>query len=240
MAEPATLAKRTERWTVARESGRDELRGYAVISLPFTSGHVLCLRCWPASSFGPGYQSVWHRAPEGAWTVYHSVAPELSCPRFVGAAISRAVQTPIDVEWTGPRRLQVRVEEAQLVWEMELGATPVTRTMNAVMWLLPAAFFRSNAVLSLMSAMSTVMFSAGHFAMRGTFPNHQWFQVAPRKVWMVVASAASFSQGDLGPTGPLAAQPTIGDVPLPQRGVFMVGGVDTDAYTPSRHLPAIG
>ncbi len=172
--------------------------------------------------------------------MYHSVAPELSCPRFVGAAISRAVQTPIDVEWTGPRRLQVRVEEAQLVWEMELGATPVTRTMNAVMSLLPAAFFRSNAVLSLMSAMSTVMFSAGRFAMRGTFPNHQWFQVAPRKVWMVVASAASFGERDLGPTGPLAAQPSVGDVPLPQRGVFMVGGVDTEAYTPSRHLPAIG
>ena len=240
MAEPATLAQQTERWTVARESGRDELRGYAVISLPFTSGHVLCLRCWPASSFGPGYQSVWHRAPDGAWTVYHSVAPELSCPRFVGAAISHAVQTPIEVEWTGPRRLQVRVEEAQLVWEIELGATPVTRTMNAVMSLLPAAFFRSNAVLSLMSAMSTVMFSAGRFAMRGTFPNHQWFQVAPRKVWMVVASAASFGERDLGPIGPLAAQPSVGDVPLPQRGVFMVGGVDTEAYAPSRHLPAIG
>jgi hypothetical protein len=169
VAEPATLAKRTERWTVARESGRDELRGYAVISLPFRSGDVLCLRCWPASSFGPGYKSVWHRAPDGIWTVYHSVAPELSCPRFVG-------------------------EEAELVWEMELGATLVTRTMNAVMSLLPAAVLRSNAVLSLMSAMSTVMFSAGRFAIRGTFPNQQWFQVGPRKVWMVVASAASFGK----------------------------------------------
>jgi hypothetical protein len=234
------LAKRTERWTVARESGRDELRGYAVISLPFTSGDVLCLRCWSASSFGPGYDSVWHRAPDGAWTVYHSVAPELSCPRFVGAAISRAVQTAIEVEWTGPKRLRVRVEEAELVWELELGATLVTRTMNAVMSLLPVAVFRSNAVLSLMSAMSTVMFSAGRFAMRGTFPNQQWFQVGPRKVWMVVASAASFGKRDLGPIGPLAAPPSIGDVPLPQRGVFMVGGVDTEAYTPSRHLPAIG
>jgi hypothetical protein len=57
---------------------------------------------------------------------------------------------------------------------------------------------------------------------------------------MVVASAASFGERDLGPIGPLAAQPSIGDVPLPQRGVFMVGGVDTDAYAPSRHLPATG
>jgi hypothetical protein len=164
----------------------------------------------------------------------------LSCPRFVGAAISHAVQTPIDVEWTAARRLRVRVEEAQLVWELELGATLVTRTMNAVMSLLPAAVFRSNAVLSLMSAMSTVMFSAGRFAMRGTFPNHQWFQVWPRRVWMVVASAASFGERDLGPIGPLAAQPSVGDVPLPQRGVFMVGGVDAEAHAPSRHLPAIG
>lgn len=240
MAEPATLAKRSEKWTVAPDSGRDELRGYAVISLPFASGDVLCLRSWPASSFGPGYRSVWHRAPEGAWTVFHTVAPELSCPRFIGAAVSNAVQSPIELEWTDPSRLRVRVEEADLVWEMELGATLVTRIMNSMMSLLPAAFFRSNAMLALMSAMATVMFSAGRFAMHGTFPNHQWFRVAPRKVWMVVASTASFGERDLGPVGPLAAQPSIGDIPLPQRGVFMVGGLDAEAYAPARHLPATG
>jgi hypothetical protein len=29
-------------------------------------------------------------------------------------------------------------------------------------------------------------------------------------------------------------------IPLPQRGVFMLGGIDAEAYAPSRHLPATG
>jgi hypothetical protein len=36
-----------------------------VFALPFTSGHVLVLRVFPESSFGP-YRAVWHRDPSGA------------------------------------------------------------------------------------------------------------------------------------------------------------------------------
>jgi hypothetical protein len=49
--------------------------GYAVIGLPFASGYVLSLRLFPASSVRPGYTSVWHRDPEGCWTLYSTVAP---------------------------------------------------------------------------------------------------------------------------------------------------------------------
>ena len=41
----------------------DRFAGYAVIVLPFRSGHVLSLRRFPASSVGPGYTSVWRRDP---------------------------------------------------------------------------------------------------------------------------------------------------------------------------------
>jgi len=46
----------------------DRFAGYAVIGLPFASGHVLSLRRFPVSSVGPGYTSVWHRDPAGRWT----------------------------------------------------------------------------------------------------------------------------------------------------------------------------
>ena len=61
--------------------------GYAVIGLPFDSGHVLSLRRFPASSIGPGYTSVWHRDPEGRWTFYQDALPELACSRYFGVEI---------------------------------------------------------------------------------------------------------------------------------------------------------
>jgi hypothetical protein len=218
--------------------GRDDVAGFAVIGLPFASGDLLCLRRFPASTFGPGYTSVWHRTPTGAWTVYTSIAPEQSCPRFIGAAISRAVETPIEVEWTSPSELAVRVPEADLIWTMRLTNTLVTRLMNFMLSLMPAAIFRSNLVLSMMALMSTAMLAAGRFRMRGHMPNRQWFQAGPQRVWLVPQAHATIAGRDLGAPAPLAAQASLGEVPLPQRGVLMMGAFSFEAYTPSRHLPA--
>ena len=218
--------------------GRDDVAGFAVIGLPFASGDLLCLRRFPATTFGPGYTSVWHRSSAGSWTVYTSVAPELSCPRFIGAAISKAVETPIDVAWTGPSALDVRVPAADLRWSMQLASTPVTRLMNIMMSLMPATLFRSNLVLSMMSLMSTLMLAAGRFRLRGHVPNRQWFQAGPRRLWMVPEARAAIAGRDLGAHAPLAEQASMGEVPFPQRGVLMMGGFSFEAYTPDRHLPA--
>ena len=53
----------------------------------FASGHVLALRCFPASSIGPGYTSLWHRDPDGRWTFYATVPPAQSCARYFGRDI---------------------------------------------------------------------------------------------------------------------------------------------------------
>jgi hypothetical protein len=235
----AELVRRADERPLRAWPGRDDVRGFAVVGLPFAAGDVLSLRCMPASTFGPGFTSVWHRAPSGAWTIYTTVAPELSCPRFIGAAASRVVETPIDVEWTGPFALAVRVPAAGLDWRLRLASTAVTRFMNAVMSLMPAFLFRSNLVLSAMSWMSTVLLAAGRFSLHGRMPNLQGFQAGPRKVWMVPDSRAALDGRDLGPLGPLATQAALGDFALPQRGVFMLGGVSLEAFVPGRHRPAV-
>ena len=68
--------------------------GYAVMGLTFQSGHVLSLRRWPATSIGPGYTSVWHRTPEGSWTMYADAPPALSCARYFSTAMDRTIQAP--------------------------------------------------------------------------------------------------------------------------------------------------
>jgi hypothetical protein len=239
MTSLAELVQRAEGRSLRARPGRDDVRGFAVVGLPFAAGDILALRSMPASTFGPGFTSVWHRTPGGAWTIYTTIAPELSCPRFLGAAASRVVETPIEIDWTGPRTLTVRVPAAGLDWRLRLASSPVTRLMNAMLSLMPAFLYRSDLVLSLMSWMSTALLAAGRFRLRGRMPNLQWFQAGPRKIWMVPDSRAAFDERDLGPLGPLATQAAIGDFPLPQRGVFMLGNVSLEAFTPGRHLPAI-
>lgn len=235
---PAEIMRRAPSQPPRARPGRDDVAGFAVIGLPFASGDLLCLRRFPATTFGPGYTSVWHRSSAGMWTVYTSIAPELSCPRFIGAAISKAVETPIEIEWTGASSLEVRVPAADLRWSMHVASTPVTRLMNLMMALMPATLFRSNLVLSMMSLMSTVMLAAGRFRLWGQVPNRQWFQAGPRRLWMVPEARAAIAGRDLGAPGPLAVQASMGEIPFPQRGVLMMGAFSFEAYAPDRHLPA--
>ncbi|MDZ7717159.1 MAG: hypothetical protein U5J95_13200 [Balneolaceae bacterium] len=55
--------------TISPWSGYEHVRGYAVLILPLSSGHLLGLRVWPQNDFAP-YVSVWHRTPEGHWSMY--------------------------------------------------------------------------------------------------------------------------------------------------------------------------
>jgi hypothetical protein len=218
--------------------GREDLRGFAVVGLPFASGELLCLRRFPESTFGPAYDSVWHRSPAGEWTIYTTVAPELSCPRFIGAAAYRVVQTPIELEWSSPSELSVRIPEADLRWDMRIAGTPVTRLMNFMMAFTPAALYRSNFVLSIMSAMATALLAAGRFQLRGNVPNRQWYQAGPRRIWSIPEARASIAGRDFGPLGPLADQVSLGDFAIPQRGLFMMGRVSFEAYAAGRHVEA--
>ncbi|WP_346232229.1 hypothetical protein [Parafrigoribacterium mesophilum] len=58
--------------------------GYAVMGVPFASGHYLAFRHFPASSIGPGYRAVWMREPDGDWTIFADAPPEVSCLRYFG------------------------------------------------------------------------------------------------------------------------------------------------------------
>ena len=125
MKEPRDLAG--SEFAIPGGSG-DRFSGYAVIGLPFSSGHVLALRRIEASSFGPAYTSVWHRDPEGCWTFHQNVPPEQSCPRYFGAAISETTTEPIRIDWTDPRRVCVTVDApGGIVWDVRLASTPATR-----------------------------------------------------------------------------------------------------------------
>jgi hypothetical protein len=150
----------------------DRFSGYAVIGLPFRSGHVLALRRFPASSVGPGYTSVWHRSPAGNWTFYSTVAPEQGCSRYFGSEIQRNVVGPINIVWTGPSQFRVVIGDA-LRWQVMLIETPLSRLMNAVAGLVPEEWWQKRMILKVMGQSARFALGTGKMNLAGRTPNGQ-------------------------------------------------------------------
>jgi hypothetical protein len=241
MLEPKDLVDRLEQGTELPSGNEERFTGYGVLGVPFTSGNLLAMRRFPASSLGESYTSVWHRNSQGRWTIYTSVAPQLACPRYFGSAIDEALVREIEITWTSPRDFTLSIEEDPgLEWHLSLGQTPATRLINAVVGVLPDALWRKEAVLKAMGKAGGLMLRAGRLPMAGQVPNGQRFVLNPKHIWMIQSSTARMAKQDLGRVGPLPVQTRLGDFWIPQRGMFVIGHAFFEPLDPARHaLPMV-
>lgn len=241
MLEPKELVDRLEQGAKLPSGDEERFTGYGVLGVPFTSGDILAMRRFPASSLGESYTSVWHRNPQGRWTIYTSVAPQLACPRYFGSAIDETGVREIQISWTGPRDFTLSIEEdPALEWHLSLGQTPATRLINAVVGVLPDALWRKEAALKAMGKAGGLMLRAGRLPMAGQVPNGQRFALNPTHIWMIQSSTARMAKQDLGSVGPLAVQTRLGDFWIPQRGMFVTGHAFFEPLDPARHaLPMV-
>ena len=214
---------------------RERFRGYGVMGLPFESGHVLGLRRFPVSSIGPGYTSIWHRSPDGRWSFWSTIAPEVSCARYTGEISDDTRQTAIHLAWTEPYRLTVTAEDPSLCWEVTFAATPASRALSALSQRLPGRFLTNESVLRLLGPVAGNLLGAGRLALTGRMPNRQVFHLVPSHVWLVTASRARLDGIDLGRPASLPEQAIIGDFRVPQHGLLAVGDLDFDPLSFSLH-----
>lgn len=225
MKPPAHFARQAEEHPVLPRGDGERVSGYGVMGLPFTSGHVLGLRRWTASSVGEGFTSIWHRDPVGHWTFYESVGGSMGCTRYFGNDVGRVEVGPIDLDWETSNRLHVRTADEAVDWTIEARSTHVTRCMSALGAVMPGAAWRSPTVLRAIGAMAGWALRAGRVRLSGETSNAQRFDANPVRIWSVTASRAVVEGDDLGPPGPLAQQARIADFCIPQRGVLAVGRV---------------
>lgn len=223
MRAPAQHIAGLERRAEIPPGAGDRFRGYGVMGLPFRSGHVLALRRFPASSLGPGYQSVWHCDPAGRWTFFQDQPAGLACSRFFGPAVDAVFERDIAIAWTGPHGFEVRVGGGELEWAVQLASTPATRLFSWAGAVLPGWAWHSPRVLGAMSAMAGPALRAGRVRLAGTAPNGQRFAAQPRTIWVASASRAVLRGADLGPMGPAPRQARLGEFLIPQRGLVVAG-----------------
>jgi len=106
-------------------AGHEAVRCWAVMSLPFESGHVLASRHIPQSDFGP-YSTLWLRQPDGTWSL-HVDAPriEIACPRYWGQAAEESAFASIDLKWMGPNTAKMTVDEPPQFGDFVLPSAPL-------------------------------------------------------------------------------------------------------------------
>lgn len=202
--------------------GCEHVKGWGVFGLPFDSGHVLALRVFPESDFGP-YRTVWHRDPAGSWSIYVD-GPRLdtACPRYYGAASALNAFAAIDVAWTGPATLRVRVDPLSLDWTLTATEPPVLQVLNAISARLPLETWRPHRLRRAREVLARGL-GMGDLQLTGTMPSGHVGILMPQRMYFVDQATASLDGRDLGRPAHVRPNPTIGDVPLPARGVLAIG-----------------
>ncbi len=214
----------------------ERFAGYGVMSCPFASGDLLCLRRFPASSVGPAYTSVWHRAPTGTWSFYQNAPLAQFCPRYFSSALGSAAIAAITVTWTGDNAFEVNIPAPiDLHWQVVLGATLATRLLNRVAPLIPERLWQQRAFLAAMSRVAGGALGAGKLALAGQAPNGQGFIANPRQIWTIPTSQATLGSRAFGDVAVLGGQARLGDFWIPARGLFAIGNASFTPFDPERH-----
>ena len=198
------------------------VRGWGVFGLPFDSGHVLALRVFPQSSFGP-YRTVWHRDPAGRWSIYADTPRvEHACPRYYAPACEHVGAARIDLEWTGPRALRITMDEPALVWRVTAARSPLMGLLNPFSAGMPLSTWRASALVGARERLARGL-GMGRLQMAGAMPSGHSGLLMPQRMYLVNQSSALLGGVDIGSPTRLRENPRIGDVPLPARGVLAIG-----------------
>jgi hypothetical protein len=210
--------------------------GFGIMGLPFSNGHYLAMRHFPATTFAPPYVSVWHRDPSCNWTFYATTPGQQSCARYFGSATpDDAVQCDIEVAWTGSWSVQVEIP-GLLNWTVDMEATRATRLMGKIGERLSESAWTDPKTLRRLGRAARRTLDVGDVRLTGRAPNGQCYAMAPKRLWLVTDSRAVLDGRDLGDCGPLLRQARLGDFRMPQRGVAMVGSGHFESFDPNRHI----
>jgi hypothetical protein len=202
-------------------SGAEHVRGCGIPAMPFSSGHVLGLRIFAQTDFGP-YRSLWHRDPAGAWTIYvDGVAVGEACPRYFGAALRASREARISLDWRGPAELRVTMDDPPLCWNVKMGRSPILIAMNVLLPRVSDKVWRRPAVARMFERLAKRLL--GDADMLAKAPNGHLHLLAPQRMFRIVASQAILGGEDLGEPIRAAENPRIGPWRLPALPVFAMG-----------------
>jgi len=211
--------------------------GWGIFGLPFESGHVLALRVFPHSSFGP-YRTVWHRDPGGGWSI-HVDGPEVdsACPRYYGAACDHTGRAHIALAWVDRVTLRITMDDPALEWTVTASQPPSLAVLNAAGARLPLASWRPTALLHAREVMARAL-GMGRLQLSGTMPSGHRGTLMPQRMFLVDKAQATWNDVDLGTYHPAARQPDhrrggLASARCPGHGAGRVGSLAVSGHAES-------
>lgn len=234
MLDLSSLSKTATATGTAPWPGHEYAKGWGVFGLPFDSGHVLAMRVFAESDFGP-YRTIWHRDPAGNWSIYVD-GPRLdtACPRYYGPACSHTAHARIDVTWTGKTSLHITMDTPELDWTLTARSTRLLDVLNVLSGAMPLASWKPQSLVRARELMAQAL-GMGKLKMAGVMPSGHHGKLMPERMYYVDDSHATLDGADLGIPVRLAQNPTIGGVALPARGVLAVGQSTWEILDPAEH-----
>jgi hypothetical protein len=225
------LKEELERLTPSVEQSpwpnHEHVRGYGVFGLPLTSGHFLALRVFPINDFAP-YITVWHRDPDESWSIYYRAPrPDIACPRYYGAAARHIKPADIALTWDGPAELTIQVDQPRLEWTVWMQETVGLRLINSISKGLPFWTWQKAWLLKPREWMSRLL-GMGNMKLSGVMPSGHFGILMPQRIYFINRTKVQLDGVDLGDPVKVSPNPTIGDVPLPARGIFAIGQAHWD------------
>ena len=196
--------------------------GYAVMLLPFSTGHMLALRRFHESSISP-YVSVWHCNPEGEWSIYNDgPSLETTCPRWWGPALIKAELTDIRLHWMDSNTLRVTMEKPSLEWTLSIKpSSGLLNLVNNVNTKIPYRFLRSGFMRRIQEVMARYVFNLGDLNFSFITPTQKDAMIVMEAFYYIDDSKAIWQGKDLGEQINLKRNPSIGNIALPRIPSFV-------------------
>jgi hypothetical protein len=114
------------------------------------------------------------------------------------------------------------LDSLDLDWVLTAVQTPLVRILNVVNDAVPLSTWRYPAMVHAREQMARAL-GMGGLRLRGVMPSGHVGTLMPQRMYLINDTAATLNGMDLGPPARLRENPTIGDFPLPARGVLAVG-----------------
>ncbi len=211
-----------QRSAVLPAGAGERFAGFSALGIAFASGDVLAVHGIVASSLGPPFAAVWHRAPSGAWRFYADVEPERSLARFTTVDAAHAVTTFVVLGWPGAETLRVSVPSAGIDATLRLTESPLTRILAEVRGSDASPRRFSRGALRLLGWGARVLLGAGRVTLAGRTPTGHRIAVHPQHVWSVADVSATIEGRSLGRMTSTRPQVPLGSIWLPMRPLLVV------------------